>query len=1438
MKKIALLWVMFLSINLSVLQSQTRFETGQPFITTFDSKEYRGGLQNWQFLQDNRGIMYIGNNLGIIQYDGGSWRLIEMTTGGVVRAMAMDKNGRIYAGGANDLGYLAPDQAGLLQFVSLVSYLEEGNSNFNEVWTIHITPDGIYFQARQRIFRLKPKPPSTPGGETGWTVKTWEPQGVFYFSFWIDDTYYVHQGGIGLMKMVDDSLHLLPGGEQFAGDRLQVFLPYDDRTASSGKKRYLIGTFTMGLYFYDGETFEPFAADANDFLRRSILYKGTVLADGKFGFTTNLDGFIVMDREGRIRQHLDQSNALTANGVLNILVDKQDIVWLSPVGSICQVEISSPLSIFDASSGLVGSINDIVRHQGQLYTATEDGVYYLDARTAHFKPVTGLSDGIPQSFALLPMDEDLLVAVNTGLYRIRNNHATVIKKNFANDFAPRSLLPSRQDRNRVFLGLNDGFGAVRRDASGRWQDEGRIKEITEIVTYMAEPEPGVLWLGTASQGAIRVQLRNGSLSQAIVERFGVEHGLPGRGGVSVHMAAGRAVFAQKQGVFYFDEVSQRFIPDSLLSKIGIGGIQDEFSIEEDHVGNIWASLSQETGVLRLQPDGSYEVDKVSLRRFSDMSIISIFPEEDGVVWFAGESLLRFDTRINKDYRHDYPALIRRVVVGDDSLLYGGAETTGGIPSANMAYKHNAMLFEYSATSFENVKETQFHSRLDGFDNHWSPWNKEKRRSYTNLPPGDYQFRVRARNIYGHESAEAVYAFSIAAPWYRAWWAYLAYVLLAGGLVVGVVRVRTSQLHAQGRELERTINQRTEEIRQQAAELETLDDIVKVINREVDFDSVLNTLLEQGLKLLPQADRAAFLVRDQETGLFRYSAVIGGDIALFEGIALKEPEVVERYSEGTRQLQKGVYVVRDLDDRPGSGKFSKISTPKSILAMTVVLNNRLEGVLFLDSLSDPHAFEDSDLQKLNRFREHAISAISKAIVMQELHGKTEALQEQKDNIERLSRIGRDITATLSIKNIIETTYENVNALMDAEIFTIGVHNEEKQRLDFLATKEKGEILPEYSYPLSNKNYLAVISFLKKEEILINDYPKEYRKYIDEDLPAVAGEDPDSIIYLPLVSKNKAIGVITTQSFKKHAYTDYHLNILRNLATYTAIALENAESYRQLNSTLENLKSTQEQLVTQEKLASLGALTAGIAHEIKNPLNFVNNFADLSVELVEELREDIQGFKQVIKDADFDNLLELLASLEQNAKKINEHGRRADSIVRSMLQHSRGKTGERQSTDINAMLEEDINLAYHGMRAQNSEFNVKIEKELDSSIGNVEIVPQDISRVFLNIVTNGFFEVNKKKSQNGAEFSPTVLIRSIDMGDRVEVRIRDNGNGIPAEVRDKLFNPFFTTKPAGQGTGLGLSISYDIIVKEHRGEIRFETETGEFTEFIISLPKNGG
>ena len=333
---------------------------------------------------------------------------------------------------------------------------------------------------------------------------------------------------------------------------------------------------------------------------------------------------------------------------------------------------------------------------------------------------------------------------------------------------------------------------------------------------------------------------------------------------------------------------------------------------------------------------------------------------------------------------------------------------------------------------------------------------------------------------------------------------------------------------------------------------------------------------------------------------------------------------------------------------------------------------------------------------------------------------------------------------------------------------------------------------------------------------------------------------SLLSVPLIREDQAIGVITMRQSHMRPFTTRQIEVVETFADQAIIAISNVrlfeevqERTRELSQSLEDLRTAQDRLVQTEKLASLGQLTAGIAHEIKNPLNFVNNFSALSAELIDELNDVLKP--AALDDKTREEIDELTHMLKSNLEKVVQHGKRADSIVKNMLLHSREGSGEHRPADINAIVEESLNLAYHGARAERSGFNITLQRDLDPGAGMIDLYPQEITRVFLNLISNGFYAATKRKEAGEEGFEPTLSATTKNLGNRVEIRIRDNGTGIPLAVKEKMFNPFFTTKPAGEGTGLGLSMSHDIVVKQHGGKIDVNTEPGAFTEFIITLPR---
>ncbi len=277
-----------------------------------------------------------------------------------------------------------------------------------------------------------------------------------------------------------------------------------------------------------------------------------------------------------------------------------------------------------------------------------------------------------------------------------------------------------------------------------------------------------------------------------------------------------------------------------------------------------------------------------------------------------------------------------------------------------------------------------------------------------------------------------------------------------------------------------------------------------------------------------------------------------------------------------------------------------------------------------------------------------------------------------------------------------------------------------------------------------------------------------------------------------------------------------------------------AHTELEESHRHLKTTQAQLIQSEKMASLGQLTAGIAHEIKNPLNFVNNFAQLSTELTDEIATELDAHPDKTVAEIRENLDEMLADLKVNTEKIEEHGRRADGIVQAMMDHARGGEGERRAVGVNALVEEYVNLAYHGKRANVPDFNVTIEREYDDAVGEVEMAPQDMGRVFINLLKNAFDAVHERALSHNGRYAPTVMVSTRQGEGHVEIRVADNGSGIAQEIREKIFEPFFTTKPAGKGTGLGLSLSYDIVTQGHGGTMTVESEEGRGAAFMVMLP----
>jgi signal transduction histidine kinase/uncharacterized protein YigA (DUF484 family) len=501
-------------------------------------------------------------------------------------------------------------------------------------------------------------------------------------------------------------------------------------------------------------------------------------------------------------------------------------------------------------------------------------------------------------------------------------------------------------------------------------------------------------------------------------------------------------------------------------------------------------------------------------------------------------------------------------------------------------------------------------------------------------------------------------------------------------------------------------------------------------------------------------------------------------------------------------------------------------PKSLLYVPLIVGDTVRGYVSLQNLDREQAFSAAEVRLLSTLANSMSVALENARLFDETNRLLAETEQRAAELGTVNTISRALVAQLDLDALVHLVGEQMRTTFTADIV-------------YLALLDRGAEMIEFPYvygetldPIPLGEGLTSRILRTGEPLLINS---DFGGRTQELGVDIVGTSVSSYLGVPIMVGTEATGVISVQSVQEEeVFGEDDLRLLSTIAANVGIALQNAQSYQKLNAALAELKRTQTQLVQQEKLASLGA------HEIKNPLNFINNFGQLTGELAEELREELGEHPDAL-----DTVAEILSDLKTNASKITEHGRRADSIVRSMLLHSRHGTGQRESVDLNALVEEYVNLAYHGKRAQQPGFNVEVTRELDPGVGEVEVVSQDLGRVVLNLVGNAFDAVTEPVAAgdgsrggyhgpSGGHHVPTVSVSTRRAGEHVEIRVRDNGPGIPAEIKERIFEPFFTTKPAGSGTGLGLSMSHEIVTQGHGGTLAVDGASGRGTTFTITLP----
>ncbi len=776
---------------------------GQPLIRNYFHQEFGAEIQNWDVVQNAQGLVYFANNAGVVEYDGHTWRLIELPSHLSVLSLALDSGtGRIYVGGSGDFGYLAPDEIGRLRFFSLLPASARQDGRFDQIFTPAVTPSGVYFQAKSNLChyaaeRLDCRPWSGPSRLA-----------------FIAGRQYVQQGRGALMEMVQGDLRPAPDGQRFVDREITVMLPSPDGDGQG----LLVGTRAFDLFAQRDGVFEPFLTAASRRLVRGELLDGAVLPDGSLAFATSLGGVLIVDRKGHIIRQIDRQSGLMDNHVHGIWADRQGGLWLALQSGISRVEAVAPFSRFGEESGLEREWREILIHQDTMYVRGYKGAFTAalpspnDAASATAAAplrFTRVAEIEPPVWAFTTVGGRLLISSQNAIYEKRG-HTFQRIATYAS--TPIAMYRSRRDPNRVYVGLQEGAASLRL-VHGGWLDEGRIDGIHETVTSIAEDDRGSLWMVLERQRVIRVDFAapppptSAALTASAgssAAAFDVELArTPPR--VRVHAYdretltgrtyadefAGRPVFLSETGIFEFDAATDGFVPVREFAPLLAAGRKSFFWIAEDGRGTVWVA-SRKPGsvdVLRKDADGRYVADKASI---ISSRVWSIYLEPKGdVVWLpTPDALLRYDPSVQKHDAESSATLIRRVAVDEGSIVYGGTPDLPGASKPSAAarqliipFGHHSLRFDFAAPTFKEAERNEYQTHLEGFDADWSGWRREPNRSYTNLPEGRYSFHVRARDARGTIGTQASFSFTIDPPWYRSRLAYAAYGLAICALLV-------------------------------------------------------------------------------------------------------------------------------------------------------------------------------------------------------------------------------------------------------------------------------------------------------------------------------------------------------------------------------------------------------------------------------------------------------------------------------------------------------------------------------------------------------------------------------------------------------------------------------------------------------------------------------
>lgn len=819
-------------LPLRIIAQFLEFETnGLPPFQVYSPKEYEASRQSWSILQDDRGIMFFGNNEGLLTFDGSNWELIPSPNGALIRSLAMDEHGVIYYGGKNDLGYVSSDSLGQLTLVSLKDKLPSVNGDINDVWEIRYLHGEVIFQTYRHLFLVNIRK------EEDWADRSFRvispPEQIMSCAV-IDSNCYVHVKGEGLNYILDDQLQPV-SKKAFTNELMVDMLPWFPH---SNKANMLLCELRNGLFSWDGDQLLPFPLDkqAEELIQAAKITNATYLSDGTLALATDNLGLIVLNADGRLVNHLHKGSGFPVDDTNDLLVDKQGGLWVTTSLGIIRVDLPARLMHFSDQSNLNHRVYSMTLHKKQLYVGTTNGLFVSPiSGEQRFQQVEGPNTAV---FGLLSTEKDLLVASPySGVYQLDDNKLVKLLGQ-----VPVKLTHSRFNEKIVYVGDgSDEFGfSVLYKTANRWHRILTSPLIREQIRYVEEESPGVLWLGSRSKGFLRVEIpylkelntESSSelfqLDSLVIDVRRYPDSLTTMGfRARPYYVHNKIYLASSEGLKQLNVSTNQLVPDPTL-----GPVLADTSTHINHLvagpkQSIWANYAKagaktvSIGKLFPTDNGQYSLEEqTDLLRMSDLQFTTMLSrgEANDPLWLGTTNgLLKFQPQIMRNNRAAFSTLVRQVYIHGDSLLYAGnsIRSGAGFTSPILAYSHNALRFKFSAVNYEVPENTMYQYQLQGFDDDWSGWTSENQKDYTNLPEGVYEFRVRSTNIYGAMGSEGTFSFEILPPWYRKWWAYLLYVVFGMAFIMVLIlsynKWKTRQLELKNKELQQAVEEKTQEI---------------------------------------------------------------------------------------------------------------------------------------------------------------------------------------------------------------------------------------------------------------------------------------------------------------------------------------------------------------------------------------------------------------------------------------------------------------------------------------------------------------------------------------------------------------------------------------------------------------------------------------------------